>query len=160
MNYQAHFSTDQADIVEKIVTGGGPVFDHQIKHLKQRFVNADLKIVYGSTEAEPISVRTIESKKMLSASTNNALNVGLVDPDIRLRIGNFDSLKGYKVSKEEFENCIVKEDVIGEIVVSGPHVLHQYFRSDEVYKSIKIEEGDNIWHKTGDSGLVSKGQLF
>jgi acyl-CoA synthetase (AMP-forming)/AMP-acid ligase II len=42
---------------------------------------------------------------------------------------------------------------VGEIVVSGPHVVTGYLRSCEDADS-KFRVGNTIWHRTGDSGWL------
>ena len=160
LKYQAFFSIAQANRIEMVVTGGGPVFNEGIELLRHRFSKACLKIVYGSTEVEPISVKTIALKKMAYPSTCKALNAGTIDQEIALKIGNFSKLNSHQVAAKEFDDCLLKEGEIGEIVVSGPHVLNNYFNSKAVYTAQKIEAGPSIWHKTGDSGFIKDGELF
>ena len=49
--------------IEKIFTGGAPVFPNQVKHYQKAFLNTTINIAYGSTEADPISL--IEGKDLL-----------------------------------------------------------------------------------------------
>jgi acyl-CoA synthetase (AMP-forming)/AMP-acid ligase II len=45
-------------------------------------------------------------------------------------------------------------------VVAGPHVLRDYYNSEEAFKLNKIIDGEQIWHRTGDSGRLVDGQLY
>jgi len=50
---------------------------------------------------------------------------------------------------------------VGEIIVAGPHVLKQYFNNEEAIKKNKIQLGDTLWHRTGDSGFINAhGELL
>jgi long-subunit acyl-CoA synthetase (AMP-forming) len=49
---------------------------------------------------------------------------------------------------------------IGEIIVSGPHVLKQYFKNAEAIRTNKIIVNELMWHRTGDSGMLIKNELF
>jgi acyl-coenzyme A synthetase/AMP-(fatty) acid ligase len=116
--------------IRTITTGGSPVFPQDARLFNTAFPNAQIRIIYGSSEAEPISV--IESQLLAesSVSENLGLNAGLIHPGAEVRIR--------PVFGEYQLNYSQK---IGEIQVAGPNVLgHQ--------------EGQ--WHATGDSGFISK----
>ena len=49
---------------------------------------------------------------------------------------------------------------IGEILVSGPHVLKKYYKNEAAFSANKIIVENIIWHRTGDSGLVKETELF
>lgn len=117
--------------------GGGPVYPRLLEKIRK---DVDLRIVYGSTEAEPIaSVRWInvglEDRRKIAAGAG--LLVGEVVPEVSCRI-----------SEER------------EIQVSGKTVLQGYL--DGIGdKENKIRDGTVIWHKTGDAGyLDEQGRLW
>ncbi|MEO7176430.1 MAG: AMP-binding protein [Saprospiraceae bacterium] len=148
--------------VIKIITGGAPVFPNQAKHLLQAFDSAEIEIVYGSTESEPIS--SISAKDLVASSDKNqflGLNTGRVDNSANVKIirivdapldfGSMDELRQFEVPLGE----------IGEIIVSGYHVLREYLHNPEAIKRNKIFIGNDCWHRTGDSGyLDAEGNLF
>jgi acyl-CoA synthetase (AMP-forming)/AMP-acid ligase II len=45
-------------------------------------------------------------------------------------------------------------------MVSGAHVLNRYYKSPQVFKNQKIQVGDKIWHKTGDTAYLKNNLLF
>jgi len=50
---------------------------------------------------------------------------------------------------------------IGEIIVSGAHVLKSYVNNPEAILRNKIDDQDTVWHRTGDAGYVDEnGHLF
>ncbi len=117
--------------------GGAPVYPGLLEKIRK---HVDLRIVYGSTEAEPIaSVCWIdigpEDRQKIAAGAG--LLVGDVVPEVECRI-----------SEEK------------EILVSGKTVLQGYLDGigDE---ENKIREGTVIWHKTGDAGYFDEqGRLW
>ena len=117
--------------------GGAPVYPGLLEKIRK---NVDLRIVYGSTEAEPIaSIRWInvglEDRQKIAAGAG--LLVGAVVPEVACRI-----------SEEK------------EILVSGKTVLQGYL--DGIGdKENKIRDGAVIWHKTGDAGYIDEqGRLW
>src|SRR3546814_9466097 len=52
------------------------------------------------------------------------------------------------------------EGTWGEIVVSGPHVLSQYYKDTQALHANKIRINGVYWHRTGDSGYLQDGRLF
>ena len=117
--------------------GGAPVYPRLLEKIRN---DVDLRIVYGSTEAEPIaSVRWVdvgpEDRRKIAAGAG--LLVGEVVPEVACRI-----------SEEK------------EILVSGRTVLQGYL--DGIGdKENKIRDGAVIWHKTGDAGYMDEqGRLW
>ena len=144
----------ELNTLQALHIGGGPVFPEQLKKINDMKLKAF--IVYGSSEAEPISI--LSWKEMLNGKEkikNGAgLPVGRIIPEISLKIISNDVAFPNKKSVEYFE-----ESTIGEIVVSGINVLQGYFNGvgDEENK-IKID--DTIWHKTGDCGYIDNNNML
>ncbi|MCR9173821.1 MAG: AMP-binding protein [bacterium] len=147
------------DGIEKVFTGGAPVFPNQAKTLLNAFSNAQVNIVYGSTESEPIS--SIEAKELVSkeAELSDGLPVGHVYHKTELRIISISEGAIPTATSEDLDALTKEDGAIGEIIVAGPHVLKRYFNNDEAFKKNKIVCGDTIWHRTGDSGFLSNEQL-
>ena len=142
--------------IKRIFTGGAPVFPKLAKLLQEKFTNCDVEIVYGSTEAEPIS--SISTKELLNFKGNvkDGLYVGKPIDDINIKI-----IKSSDKPIENFKNMWLGEGEIGEICVEGKHVLKEYYNSDEAQKFAKIHYNGQIWHRTGDAGYFdNNGNLF
>ncbi len=142
--------------LNKIFTGGAPVFPKLAKLLQDKFIHTDVEIVYGSTEAEPIA--SISTKELLSFNGNlkDGLLVGKPIGDINVKI-----IKPTDEPVEDFENTWLNTGEIGEICVEGKHVLKEYFNSEEAQKFAKIQYNGQVWHRTGDAGyLDNDGNLF
>lgn len=149
---------DFADIkgLKRIFTGGAPVFPKLAKFLQEKFVNCNVEIVYGSTEAEPIS--SISTRELLSyqGDVKDGLYVGKPIEDVNVKI-----IKPNDGIIEDFEKSWLENGEIGEICVEGKHVLKEYYNSEKAQKFAKIHYNGQIWHRTGDAGyLDNEGRLF
>jgi len=49
---------------------------------------------------------------------------------------------------------------VGEIIVSGAHVLTSYFNSDQAFRLNKITNNNSIWHRTGDAGWLNENNAL
>ncbi len=148
--------------LEKIFTGGAPVFPNEAKLLKEAFYHSSVNIVYGSTEAEPISIVNakdiVKSKDVLS---EKGLFVGQLHKNTKLKIIQIKDEIIENITEEELNNLEVKKGGIGEIIVSGSHVLDKYYNNPEAFKRNKIIINNTLWHRTGDSGSIeTDGKLF
>ncbi len=146
--------------IQKIFTGGAAVFPEEAELYIAAFPYAVIHIVYGSTEAEPISA--IEAKDLIKEKgkvLTQGLKVGIPETptkiirieDGEIECANMEALATYQVATTE----------IGEIIVSGAHVLRAYYNNPAALKRNKISIGDQVWHRTGDGGyLDADGTLF
>ncbi len=148
--------------LNKIITGGAPVFPSEAGLYISAFPALKIEIVYGSTEAEPIS--SIDAHLLSKESPNTlkiGLNVGVPDTKIKLRI--LEIVTGPIVCEDEasLDGMTLSNGIIGEIIVSGAHVLTEYFNNESAHKLNKIVIGHTCWHRTGDSGYLNEqGVLF
>ena len=109
--------------------GGAPVMPSLLERLHEKFPDTALHVLYGSTEAEPISHYDYE---MLTST-------------IKEKMLNGEGLFVGKVVDEIALDFL--ED--GEIIVSGSHVVQSYYKHIGD-KENKLDIGGTIWHKTGD----------
>ena len=136
--------------LKEIFTGGAPVFPSEADIYNKAFPDTSIRIVFGSTEVEPIS--SISSFDLIAKSDElkKGLPVGEIFSKTKVRIISIDSS----------ETTSLKDDNIGEIIVSGPHVLDRYYNNQDVLKLNKITIDNILWHKTGDSGYRIENELF
>ncbi|GAL87368.1 AMP-dependent synthetase [Sporocytophaga myxococcoides] len=146
--------------LKKVFAGGAPVFPSEAESYNKAFSSAEIKIVYGSTEAEPVS--SIEVKELLSKQeTQNGLCVGTPYRLADVKIIKLSDQPIYCPNEEAFKQQLLPPMKIGEIIVSGPHVLTEYFNNDETLKRNKIFVNGTCYHRTGDSGYLNDdGVLF
>ena len=141
--------------VQKIYTGGAPVFYSLMKKIKEVFTNAKIIALYGASEAEPISVLNFEDiteEDIENMKNGEGLLAGKIFNEIELKIEELE--------KTPEKNKILKDNNVedfsvlkGEILVKGENVVNGY---------LNVEKNPNEkWHKTGDMGYINeKGQLI
>ncbi|MFT5633361.1 MAG: acyl-coenzyme A synthetase/AMP-(fatty) acid ligase [Rubritalea sp.] len=130
---------------QTIYTGGAPVFPHLIDAIQRVYPKLNIVTVYGSTEAEPIS--------------HIAWNEVSVDDHKAMKSGK-GLLVGVPVSATKVRIHKMRDDQVGQIAVTGDHVLKGYLNSkgDE---ETKFKQDGEIWHLTGDMGYFdSKNRLW
>jgi acyl-CoA synthetase (AMP-forming)/AMP-acid ligase II len=147
--------------LRKVFTGGAPVFPRDAALMCQAFPDAQVKVVFGSTECEPIS--SITAAKLLQdhAEVDRGLCVGSVFYRTALCIIGIEDRPVPHASATELDAMTLPANALGEIIVSGEHVLRSYFNNEEAFRRNKIIVDDTVWHRTGDSGFVDgQGVLF
>jgi len=148
-------------VLEKIFTGGAPVFPREAEIYERAFPNTHVKVVYGSTEAEPIS--SINVKQLIGEGAKQSvrgLNVGKVYSGSSVKIVGITDEVISCTSDKELSKLERPLGSIGEIIVAGEHVLKEYYNNPEALKRNKIFVGDEVWHRTGDAGYIDDGLLF
>ncbi|MBO9617096.1 MAG: AMP-binding protein [Dyadobacter sp.] len=143
--------------IQRILTGGAPVFPAEANIYREAFPHAHIGIVYGSTEAEPMSM--IAADELIASETTRGLNVGKVEPVATVKIIGISDDAIAVPDDEALSALEVVPGEIGEIIVSGKHVLRDYLNNPEALKRNKIFVGNKCWHRTGDSGFLD-GNLF
>ncbi len=150
------------DGINKIFTGGAPVFPAEANVYKSAFAETDIQIVYGSTEAEPIS--SVGVKNLIAKAENvlfQGLYVGKPEACTTVKIIGITNENILAASIKDVENLEVLTGETGEIIVTGKHVLTDYLNNPDALNRNKIFVGNQCWHRTGDSGyLDADGNLF
>jgi olefin beta-lactone synthetase len=145
--------------LKKIFTGGAPVFPAEAKIYKSAFPKTEIEVIYGSTEAEPIS--SINAEQLIKEdSMAEGLNVGYPDRNAEVKIIKLENGMINCADKDAFEKLVLPAGTIGEIIVSGPHVLDAYFNNEKALKQNKIFVEGKCWHRTGDCGFQIDNKLF
>lgn len=112
--------------IKKLVVGGATVPNWLILQSQKTLPNCEGYVVYGSTEAEPISHSNFND---ILTKSDNGYFVGSPIDEIQLKIEN------------------------EEIYLSGPHVVQSYLFGSAENTSLKIRDTKNkIWHRTKDLG--------
>jgi acyl-CoA synthetase (AMP-forming)/AMP-acid ligase II len=133
----------------QVFVGGATILPHFIKALGKKVDLENVHLVYGSTEAEPIT--QMKGHQYLSWNRGEAgICVGETHQNIEVLIN--------KVRAEGLE--VLEEGSTGEVLVSGPHVLDKYYKDQEAFKQHKILVDGKLWHRTGDAGYWKAGRLY
>ncbi|HXC04608.1 MAG TPA: AMP-binding protein [Bacteroidia bacterium] len=148
--------------LKNIFTGGAPVFPSEAALYIKAFPKTKIEIVYGSTEAEPIS--SIDARELVQEMNHplpGGLKVGIPYHKVRVRIIGIQTNPIHYATETELDKRTLPFLQIGEIIVSGEHVLTEYFNNESALKQNKIFIGETCWHRTGDSGYLDKdGVLY
>jgi acyl-CoA synthetase (AMP-forming)/AMP-acid ligase II len=150
--------------VQRVFLGGAPVFPDDLRGARALFPSAEITAVYGSTEAEPIAdlpLSAITADDFAAMELGQGLLAGLPVPSIALRIlRNQWGETIPPLDRALFESLCLGPDEVGEIVVSGPHVLGGYLHGAGDAET-KFRVGAVTWHRTGDLGrLDNRGRLW
>ncbi len=150
--------------VRCISTGGGPVHPMLARKLKRIAPEAMIKIVYGSTEAEPIAClddRDVSIADRSRMQQGDGLLVGRPVQGCAVRIiRSRPNIPVEPCTDQDFDLLTQEKGEIGEIAVSGKHVLRGY--ADRAQNlSTKIAVNGTTWHRTGDAGYFDeRGRLW
>jgi acyl-CoA synthetase (AMP-forming)/AMP-acid ligase II len=150
--------------LERIFTGGAPVFPPLLDALAEAAPGAHVAALYGSTEAEPIAHL---ERREVSAEDREAMRAGrgllagypVEELDVAVLADEWGRPRA-SLSAEALRASRLPPGQAGEIVVSGGHVLPGYLRGigDE---ETKFRVDGTVWHRTGDAGwLDERGRLW
>lgn len=140
-----------------IISGGAAIFSSDAEKIVHVFSNALFTVVYGSTEAEPIS--HCYADELINSKNNFGVQVGKPVQSIQLKIIPDDVPP--QVSEDDLDKLELSQGCIGEIIVSGDTVNKSYLHNHQAIVENKIVTDKNVWHRTGDSGYIDiSGNLF
>lgn len=144
--------------LRRLITGGAPIFPALAKEITTKLPQVETIIAYGSTEAEPISVISAKEVASYTEILSTGLPVGKIHPSIQCKIIRYSNNE----INVDLENnwSDIETDEVGEIIVTGTHVLDRYFNSDKAFRLNKISDGNTVWHRTGDGGKLIKGHIY
>jgi acyl-CoA synthetase (AMP-forming)/AMP-acid ligase II len=146
--------------LERIFTGGAPVFPRLLDALAEAAPQARIAALYGSTEAEPIAHlerSEITADDRAAMRSGRGLLAGRPVDEVRVAI--LPDRWGQPPAPMSCESLLAESlprGEAGEIVVSGDHVLAGYLGGvgDE---ETKIAVDGAVWHRTGDAGYLDEG---
>jgi acyl-CoA synthetase (AMP-forming)/AMP-acid ligase II len=140
-------------MLRALFTGGAPVPPPLVRALRP--IAEHVHVVYGSTEAEPIA--GIEAEEMLAAMEA----AGDAPPPDGLCVGREVSSIEVKLVRPHdgpialgahgWSEWEIGADEVGELVVTGAHVVAGYLDDPEADRANKIRDGARVWHRTGDA---------
>lgn len=144
--------------IRRILTGGAPVSNAQLRRWRCAFPDTQVEIVYGSTEAEPIAHITLEDR-LKADSHHRGFCVGGPIEGLKTKIIKIQ--KGIVKFKNSWQELECSEGEVGELIVSGAHVCKDYFNNPAAVEENKITDSQGtIWHRMGDTGYFDENGLF
>jgi len=154
--------------LQHMALGGAPITPELARKMLQVFPNADIKMVYGSTEVAPIAF--VDLPDLIAAEGQGGI-VGAPIPELDVRIVQLEDIHPAfdERGPTPFE---VAAGEVGEIIIKGPHVVQSYVApsylirgkrdNTQANQSTKIADSDGRkWHRTGDMGYFDpQGRLW
>ncbi len=138
------------DSLRLVLGAGAPVSSALLHGMGDLCPNAEVRTPYGMTEALPVCDVTVG--EIDAAGPGDGVLVGRPLPGVLVRISavDADGVASGPLSEER--------EVLGEIVVSGPHLKERY---DRLWATQRASARDAGWHRTGDVGhLDESGRLW
>jgi len=142
--------------MKNLVMFGAPVRHHLHSLFQKHLPSGSTYTPYGATESLPvsnISGQKIQSYKLEETLKGNGTCVGRVVEGTKVKVIDQESLYEPKLSQYSF--C--KPDEIGELIVCGEQITHQYHQMPVQTSRAKIrDENGQMWHRMGDVGFVDR----
>lgn len=139
--------------LRRIVTGGAPVSDRQLREWKTSFPGTEIVIAYGSTEAEPVSHLSADERLTIS-SVGKGYCMGKPIHAVAAKIVKITD-GPIRLGTEGFKEWELQQGQIGELIVTGDHVCQDYFNNPSATSENKIREQEGrSWHRMGDTGYL------
>jgi acyl-CoA synthetase (AMP-forming)/AMP-acid ligase II len=135
-----------------------------MRRLQAMAPQAEAVAVYGSTEAEPIAHlahKDISVQDFAAMRSGRGLLAGVPVAEIQLQIvpDRWGTPLG-PFTGEQFQALSLPTGAIGEIVVSGAHVVQGYLHGQHEDET-KFRVDGAVWHRTGDAGYLDEsGRLW
>lgn len=150
--------------LRRVVTGGAPVSVDNVSDMQKVAPSAEVLILFGSTEVEPMAHITGQEMLELSSKTkqdprwvDQGVNVGKMVDSLRYRFLRIRKDPVFIKNKSDWDSLTVRNGEIGELIVAGKHVCEGYYNDDEAFVRAKIRDVDGVvWHRTGDLGRVDE----
>ncbi|MGR3218999.1 MAG: fatty acid CoA ligase family protein, partial [Candidatus Anammoxibacter sp.] len=149
--------------LKRVISAGAPVPAKSLERFKLMLEpNVNIHTPYGATESLPVS--TISSDEIIdktSKQTDRGYGICVGRPIDGMHVAIIKITDSHIA--EWSDNLMSVQGQIGEIVVKGPVVTHEYFNREENTKLAKIpcESSGEFYHRMGDVGYIDdKGRLW
>jgi acyl-CoA synthetase (AMP-forming)/AMP-acid ligase II len=120
-----------------------------VNALKAAAPTAELHILYGSTEVEPIA-HLVATEMPPGSEDAEGVCVGRLAHGLDAKLLRLE--RGpVALGSRGWAECEASAGGFGELVVAGDHVCRDYYRSPEAFRAAKIiDAAGRVWHRTGD----------
>jgi acyl-CoA synthetase (AMP-forming)/AMP-acid ligase II len=147
----------------RILTGGAPVSDRQLRNWQHLWPRTEIVVVYGSTEAEPVAHMSAGERLAAGDGTPAAAPgycVGKPSSSVRAKVIRI-SRERIDLAADGWTDWEVPQGEVGELVVMGDHVCRDYYRNPEATATEKIRDPSGaVWHRMGDTGYFDSDGRF
>jgi acyl-CoA synthetase (AMP-forming)/AMP-acid ligase II len=144
--------------LRRLLSGGAPVSDAQLAAWQRALPATEVRLVYGSTEAEPVAQITAAERGRLQAQLGFC--VGRPGDQVQARVIRIH--RGpVALGAGGWAEWELARGEIGELVVTGDHVGKDYYRNPRAMAENKIVDRDGtVWHRMGDTGWLDDAGRF
>ncbi len=145
-------------VIENCFTGGAPIAHSLIERGLTQFPEIDFEAIFGSTEAEPVSIVSFGE---MAKQMNDPLRGVYVGKPAAITHWRLIQPRLGPIETQEWESISCQPGEVGELCVCGDHVNKSYFENPEAFFQYKITDpGGNIWHRMGDMAYEDDGALY
>ncbi len=131
-----------------VISGAGPLPRDVVRKF-EKFHDVNIKNGYGLSEASPVTHVTPPFAK--NKRKFGVLSVGIGYPNTYYGV----------IDPEKEAPEFLKLEEVGELVVSGPQVMEEYWERPEKTEEAFFEAGNRRWLKTGDISFIDeKGYTY
>ena len=150
---------DGLPTLRRVITGGAPVSSDDVRAFADFAPSADLHILYGSTEVEPIA--HLAARDMPDESTGEGVCLGRMAEGLAYRFIR-PTRDAVELDEAGWAPWTPSDGGVGELIVQGDHVCRGYWRNPEAFARAKIRDREGrIWHRTGDVAYEdAQGRLW
>jgi acyl-CoA synthetase (AMP-forming)/AMP-acid ligase II len=135
----------------RILTGGAPVTDLQLRNWTNAWPRAEIIVAYGSSEAEPVAHITAEERLRIGGRGYIA---GRIVKGVRAKLEPLATLSPRP-------SALGPASKIGELLVTGDHVCRDYDNDPNATRQNKVLDPDGtVWHRMGDTGWFDEEGRF
>jgi olefin beta-lactone synthetase len=148
--------------LRRILTGGAPVADDQLRRWRDALPDTEIMVVYGSTEAEPVAhIEAGERFEVhrIAGESRRGFCVGRPAACVETRVIRIHD-GPVELAAAGWDGWCVGAGKIGELVVAGNHVCRDYYENPDAVARNKIVDGDRVWHRMGDTGFFDDDGRF
>jgi acyl-CoA synthetase (AMP-forming)/AMP-acid ligase II len=149
--------------LRRILSGGAPIGDAQLRSWREALPDAEWLVIYGSTEAEPVA--HVEASERLAARSllhpkTPGFCAGVPVHQLGAKVVRIH-LGPIQLGTAGWSDWELLAGEIGELVVCGEHVGKSYFRNPGATAENKIQDpSGGIWHRMGDTGYFDERGCF
>ncbi|QDV27864.1 fatty acid CoA ligase family protein [Aureliella helgolandensis] len=150
----------KVESLRRVFSAGAPVSPNVLRWMRDTMgEGGEMFTPYGATESLPVA--SIESREVLEETADKC------DAGAGTCVGRRFSGIEWKVIAIDDGPLASIQDVrelpqgqIGELMVTGDVVTHQYVTRTDQNLLHKVQDGDRIWHRMGDVGYLDEQGRF